>query len=60
MQSAGKEQEEKGTFPDAEFLAAALDLVLKTDSQAWYLTEATEAIASMPPGHCLGALEMLQ
>ena len=28
--------------------------------QAWYFTEATKAIASMPPGHCLGALEMLQ
>ena len=24
--------------------------------QAWYVTEATMAIASMPPGHCLGAL----
>ena len=27
--------------------------------QAWYFTEATKAIASMPPSHCLGALEML-
>ena len=24
-------------------------------SQAWYFTEAKKAIASMPPGHCLGA-----
>ena len=24
---------------------------------AWNLTEATKAIASMPPGHCLGAFE---
>ena len=28
--------------------------------QAWYFTEATKAIASMHPGHCLGALETLQ
>ena len=28
--------------------------------QAWYFTEATKAIVSMPPGQCLGALEMLQ
>ena len=27
--------------------------------QAWYFTEATKAIAFMPPGHCLGALEAL-
>ena len=26
------------------------------DVQAWYLTEATEAIASVAPGLCLGAL----
>ena len=26
--------------------------------RAWYFTEATKATASMPPGHCLGALEM--
>ena len=25
-------------------------------TQAWYLTEATEAIASVAPGLCLGAL----
>ena len=29
-------------------------------TQAWYFTEATKAIASVSPGHCLGALEMLQ
>ena len=29
-------------------------------SQAWYFTEAMEAIASVAPGRCLGALEMLQ
>ena len=28
-------------------------------AQPWFM-EATKAIASMPPGHCLGALEMLQ
>ena len=28
--------------------------------QALYLTEAMKAIASMPPGRCLGALEILQ
>ena len=28
--------------------------------QAWYFKEATEAIASVAPCHCLGALEMLQ
>ena len=27
--------------------------------QAWYFTEATKAIAPMPPGQCLRALEML-
>ena len=39
-------------------LIARTNLALK--SQVCYLTEATKAIASMPPGHCLGALEMLQ
>ena len=28
--------------------------------QARYFTEATKEIASMPSGHCLGALEMLR
>ena len=28
--------------------------------QAWYFTEATKAIASVTPGHCLGALKMIQ
>ena len=28
--------------------------------QARYFTEATKAIASVTPGHCLGALEMIQ
>ena len=32
----------------------------KHHPEAQYVTEATEAIASMPPGQCLGALEMLQ
>ena len=28
--------------------------------QARFFTEATKVIASMPPGQCLGALEMIQ
>ena len=32
----------------------------KQPMQAWYFTKATKTIASMPPGHCLGALEMIQ
>ena len=28
--------------------------------QAWYFMEATEVIASVSPGYCLDAIEMLQ
>ena len=38
------------------FLSGFVDFMF----QAWYFTEAMKVIASMPPGHCLGALAMLQ
>ena len=45
---------------DVFFMEVSGKLISIKTLLAWYFTEATKAIASMPPGHCLGALKMFQ
>ena len=49
-----------GWYQKSWWLTFQNDAVTEHRQQAWYFTEATKAIASMPPGHCLGGLEMPQ